>query len=717
MPMNDQKYPNPAAAFLLLASLGFSCSVEHYPDEALSPEDALKCFEIREGFGIEPFAAEPHVMDPVDMVFDETGNIYVVEMGDYPYKPEQGQGKGKIKMLMDEDGDGRIDTAVVFADGIADATSALPWEGGLIVTAAPDILFLKDTTGDFRADVNEVLFTGFFEHNSEAQITSLRFGVDNWIYANNNGQPGEVRFNRDPDAPPLSVGGGDFRFRLDRGKFEVESGNGQFGLAIDDWGNRFFTQNTLHIQHAPIPWRYLHRHEHLPSYNVVSNIYAHDLRVYQKSQPPYWRVERSTRRQQRYDEQNLNRTEHIEGHFTGASGGTFYAGDAFPASFYGSVFTAEVACNLVHRDVLAPLGKPPFFVARRDSSELKREFLTSTDPWFRPVNFSLGPDGNLYLLDMYRQHIETPVSIPEDLKEDMDFLHGNRYGRIYRIFPENKKGSLQVAPNLRETDAPGLVKLLSHPNRWWRLHAQRLLLERQDKSVTGSLTKLFSEHEDPRTRLHALYALEGMDALNPRLVKQAMRDAHWGVRKHGAILAERYPECLSDLRSMQDDPSAQVVFQAALSLGEFPGQQVMPALARVIAKYQYDPGFSTAVLSSEAGSSLDLLKLLEKNEGFFQERDKDKTTFLETFSFVVASRNRQGEIVGLLDLVRPYSTQKGEEWLQAALAGVSKGLKNAGTENGSDPDLDKALSQLQDDAGSAEIDTIVAEIRKTLDNK
>src|SRR6185369_14648869 len=170
----------------------------------------------------------------------------------------------------------------------------------LIVTAAPDILYLKDTTGDSKADIKEVLYTGFFADNSEAQITSLRFGIDNWIYANNHGQHGEVHAAKKPGGPALNMSGGDFRFRLDRGTFEKESGSGQFGMAIDDWGHRFYTQNTLHIQQAPIRWRYMQRHDFLPFYKSELNVFDSELVMFQKTPPPYWRAERSAARQKEF---------------------------------------------------------------------------------------------------------------------------------------------------------------------------------------------------------------------------------------------------------------------------------------------------------------------------------------------------------------------------------------------------------------------------------
>src|SRR6185295_7863268 len=166
---------------------------KHYT-EALSPADEMKHFELDSDFKIELFAAEPYVLSPVDLAWDSKGNAYVIEMGDYPDNAKAGSAKGRIRVLKDINQDGVIDSSIVFADNLPSATSMLPWKDGLIVTAAPDILYLKDTTGDLRADTREVLFTGFFARNSEAQITNLRYGVDNWIYANNNGQDGEIHF-------------------------------------------------------------------------------------------------------------------------------------------------------------------------------------------------------------------------------------------------------------------------------------------------------------------------------------------------------------------------------------------------------------------------------------------------------------------------------------------------------------------------------------------
>ncbi|MEK6479001.1 PVC-type heme-binding CxxCH protein [Catalinimonas sp. 4WD22] len=660
-------------SLLLYVFLSISCNKEDHYTDALTPEQALQSFQLHDDFTIEVFAAEPYVMDPVSMIFDEQGNIYVVEMPDYPYKPKEGEGKGRIKLLIDHDHDGRIDEAKIFADTLSEATSILPWQGGLLVTSAPHIYYLKDTDGDFKADEKEILFSGFFENNSEAQITNLSFSVDNWVYAANHGQAGEVSYSRKPNMPPLAMQGGDFRFRLDKDTFALATGPAQFGLAINDWGHRFMTQNTIHIRHAVIPKRYMDRNTYMPTASAILNISDHDLRMFQETPPPYWRAERTRRRQQQYDEQGLDRVEYAEDYFTGSSGGTVYAGDAFPEEFYGNVFTGDVAGNLVHRDVLTLTNESPAYIAKRHESEQEKEFLSSTDPWFRPANFTLGPDGYLYVIDMYRQHIETPLSIPEDLKADMDFMNGSEMGRIYRIRPVNADAKEKIIPDMSTMSAQQLVDLLAHPNQWWRLQAQRLLLERQDESVVPEVASMFSQHADPRVRLHAFYVLEGLNKLDEDMLKQAMMDAHPAVREHGIILAERYPDMLSSVIECLKDSSARVAFQACLSLGEYEDDETVRAMAEVISQKGEDSWFQKAVLSSEAGSSFDLLLSLATEHTFFQEAADWKQSFLADIAYVIGGRHQQKEILTYLNWLENMEAN----WKRAGVEGLLKGLKKS----------------------------------------
>lgn len=684
---------------LPLAIIAFfsSCSESRYSD-ALSPEDALASFDVNKGFHIELFAAEPFVRDPVEMVFDEQGNAFVVQMPDYPFRPESGKGTGTIVMLSDTSGDGRIDKSIVFADSLLEATSILPWDGGLIVTAAPEIFFLKDTDGDHRADVKEVLFTGFFNKNAETQITNLRFSVDNWIYASNFGQDGNIRSVRNPTAEALSTKGGDFRFRLDRGVFEVETGPTQFGQAIDDWGHRFLTENSIHIQQAVFPWRYVHRHPYLPRFRALTNVSDHKELMFQITEPPYWRVERTRRRNEAFKENNLDRVEYADDHFTAASGTTIYTGDAFPDEYYGNIFIGDVSGNLVHRDVISAMTDSVMLIAQRDGNEESREFLTSTDPWFRPVNFTVGPDGVLYVIDMYRQHIEAPPFIPEDLRAGMDFLNGDHMGRIYRIVPNNWQSDKSSTPDLRNMKSHDLVGLLTHPGRWWRLQAQRILLERQDRSIMPALISLFSQHNDARVRLHALFTLEGLNALDYTLVAKAMEDAHPGVRESAMVLSEKFQACLPLLLNAVDDSSARVALAATLSLGEFNDTRVLSAFAKVVKKRGQDPCFRTAVLSSEPGSSLALLGYLISQKIYSHEFKSSVSAFLRDFGYVVGSRNRDGELARFLNTLLKARTNQSGDLELSAVHGLMEGLKSSNNIVNADPELIAILGRMEKDS-------------------
>jgi len=668
-----------------------ACSPQNKYEEARTPEASISTFDILNGFKAEVFAAEPQVTDPVELTFDEEGNAYVIEMGDYPYKAVRGDGKGRIRKLIDRDGDGRTDTSIIFAEKFESGTSILPWEGGLLVTAAPEILFLKDTTGDDKADIREVLFKGFFEDNSEAQITSIRYGIDNWIYANNGGQAGLVTFTRNPAAPALQIKGGDFRFRLDRGLFEVESGAGQYGMEMDDLGHRFYTNNSRHISTSPIPARYLKRQKYM-NFRSVMNIYAAEPVMYQATPAPWWRAERTKARQQQYDEKKLNRKEYAEGRFTGASGGTIYAGDAYPASFYGSYFVGDVAGNLVHRDVITKGNEGPFFSAARSAEEQKREFIASTDSWFRPCNFTLGYDGNLYMIDMYRQHIETPVSIPDSLKEDMDFMRGNQMGRIYRIVSTAKQQQQKMVPAMRQQSTAELINYLSHGNRWWRLNAQRLILERKDRSAIPALRALFTDAKNPIVRLHALYTLEGLDALDANLVQNAMKDGDAGLREHGAILSERFPQLAAQVINMMNDTSGLVSLQATLSAGQLPGQQAVPAFAVLLEKKHKDPWFMNAILSAEAGSSFALVDELAKHTAFFNTPDSMKLAFVKNVSQIIGTRKLDKEVAAQVG----FLSSAAAEFREAGFAGLLNGLKKE-TDKNVLPETQRVLMAVKDE--------------------
>ena len=525
------------AVFTCLLSLS-ACSRKDPEAHARSAADSLKAIHMSEDFHVELFASEPDVMSPVEMVFDENGKIYVAEMMDYPDDPAPGKPiLSRIRLLEDTNGDGKIDKATVFADHVLAVSGIMPWKGGLIVTSAPDILFMKDTNGDGKADMRKVLYTGFAKANHETRVTNPRLGVDNWIYCSNNGNDGRITSPDHPEMPPVLVRGTDFRFDPVSGKAEAASGPAQFGSTLDEFGNRFITQNTIHIRHVVVPMQYVARAPLLEIGAVAQDISDHgrpSARIFPLTGPQRWRKERTQVRQQRYNENKLDITEQVGGWFTAASGSTLYTGDAFPKEYVGSVFTGDVSGNLVHRDILHSDG--PTFSAHRAKENV--EFLASTDVWFRPCNFANAPDGNLYFTDIYRQVIETPESIPEEIKKNIDFYNGDRLGRIYRIVPNHPLRHGRPQAESRLASSAELVGQLANPNGWNRVTAQRLLLERQDRSVVSDLQALASHSPSPEARTHALWLLNSFSGLKPELVQSSLKDSDPRVRQNALQLAE-----------------------------------------------------------------------------------------------------------------------------------------------------------------------------------
>ena len=438
----------PKILLILCLALATACSKKSPEERALTAADSLKTMRLSDDFHVELFAAEPDVMSPVEMAFDENGKIYVAEMMDYPDDPPAGKpARSRIRLLQDTNGDGKVDRTTIFADQVLAVSGFMPWKGGLIVTNAPDILFMKDENGDGKADTKKVLYTGFPKVNHEARITNPRLGPDNWIYCSNAGSNGRITSPDHPEMPPVLVRGTDFRFDPISGKAEAASGPAQFGSTIDDFGNRFISQNTTHIRHVVMPMQYLARAPLLEVREVAQDISDHgrpSAPMYPLTGPQEWRKQRTALRQQRYNENNLNRTEQLSGWFTAASGGTIYDGDAFPQEYVGNVFTGDVSGNLIHRDILRRDGAT--FLAARAKPEV--EFLASTDVWFRPCNFTNAPDGNLYVTDIYRQVIETPESIPEEIRKKIDFYKGDTMGRIYRIVPNKPRRTGNLKPDL-----------------------------------------------------------------------------------------------------------------------------------------------------------------------------------------------------------------------------------------------------------------------------
>ncbi len=586
--------------------------------------DALGTFRMGGGFQLELVAAEPLVSDPVDASFDEFGRMYVAEMHGYPFSYEptklnpKGGGKldaGIIRLLEDTNGDGQMDRSVVFADKISWPTSVCCYNGGVFVTAPPYLYYFKDTDGNNQADIREEVLAGFGRGNVQAVANSMKWGLDNKIYFAAGRNPNRLTHRGEP---LFSVGGSDLRFDPKTEKFERITGGQQFGHSFDDWGTRFVCSNSNHIQQVIFSRRYLDRNPYLAVSGAIRNIAVEGpaSQVFRTSPPEPWRIVRQKWRAADkgyklvFNEEGgwdfipldpskksgVLPTETPTGNFTSATGITIYRGNAYPEEYRGNAFIGDVGGNLVHRKTVTT----DHVVYQAKRADIGQELLSSSDNWCRPVSFVNGPDGSLMILDMYRETIEHPFSIPEEIKQYLYLTSGSDRGRIYRLVSPNMK---RIKPTvLGKLSSAELVAELSSGNGWNRETAQRLLWERQDRSVVPKLEELLTSANNPLGRLHALYTLDGLDALTPALVRLALKDNHPRIRAHAIKLSEKLlsepPTLLEDLLALCDDKNEFVRFQLAFSLGESEAPLAIEGLTRIAKSPNNSNEVRIALLSS-----------------------------------------------------------------------------------------------------------------------
>ncbi len=651
--------------------------------EPLKPEEALKSFEIEEGFHLELAAAEPHVADPIAMAFDENGRMYVAEMRDYPDDPpSEGDPAGRVRLLEDTDGDGVFEKSTIFADRVHWPSGVACWKGGVFVAAPPDIFYMKDTTGDGVADVRRVIFTGFGTRTSENMMNNLKWGLDHWIYGASSYNGGTVRHAESLNAETVSVRSNDFRFHPLEEKFEAVEGNrGDFGNCFDDWGNRFTSSAGSPIIQAVIPARYVAQNPYLTVSRLSTAIFQSDRRVYPISQPEPWRVVRQNFWSRWVDTSHDMRAARFstreltpQGYFTGGAAVEIYRGSVYPKAFQGNAFTPEPAGNLVVRSILEKAGVT--FLARRADTD--REFIASTDNWFRPVNFVNGPDGCLYMMDMYREVIEDPSAIPHDLLEHIDYYTGQDMGRIYRIAPDGFEGSRP--PRLANAGVDELVGLLEHPDSWWRETAHRLLFERQDKGAGEGLKKMARASKSPQGRLHALWSLEGLGILDETTLLTALDDPHAALRENAVRLAEsRLPKSRiirEKVLSMVSDANPGVRLQTALTLSLVEGNAATKALAEILRRDATNEWVQAAVLSAARARSDVLFNLLVADRSFASR--PGSLPALKRLAAVVGARNKPGEILSILRTARQTFSSRQPESRLGILSGISDGLTHSG---------------------------------------
>jgi len=641
--------------------------------------------ELHPALEISLFAREPDVVDPVALTFDETGRMYVVEMRDYPYgfEPNRRPG-GTVRLLEDTNGDGKADRSVLFADNLSFPTSICPWKGGVLVTAPPEIIFLKDTDGDGKADVREVLLKGFTLGVTDSNMNGVRWGLDNCVHGLNGGNGGKITSLRKP-GPPVALGNLDFSFDPQNGDFTTTfHTSGGFGLVFDDWGRSFVTYNIDHLQQRIIPERYLRRFPGLPPINATENISDHGdmARIYPIS----------------VAETRPNHPEQ-SGHFSSAGGMGHIGWNGYGEELSGSLLVCDVVGNLVHRDILKENG--PVFTAVRAPAELTREFFASRDNSFRPAGVELGPDNALYLIDMQRDVIEHPDYIPEKVRSKLNIRAGEDRGRVYRITP--KGGLPSRKPNLNNASTSVLVNELSHPNQWRRATAQRLLVERQDKRAVDSLMKLARSGKEPLGRLHALWTLSGLHALDEATVERALTDTHPGIRENALLLAESFLPKSKNLPArilaMAGDPAPRVRFQATLTIGQLDHPYVREALRSILMNDYVHRWTRVAVLSSLRSGADDLFVSFLGNDAFCREVALPKTELFRELADLAAARGGPKGVSSVLRALADSSAN--EPFKLAALEGLHSAITRSGASLKVEADGVAALDRLSTNASPA----------------
>ena len=516
------------------------------PSPPLSPEEALKSFKVAPGFRIELVASEPMIESPIALSFDPDGRIWAIEMRGFMPNAD---GKGetnipcRIVILEDTNGDGRMDKRTVFLDNLMMPRALALVQGGALVAEPPKLWFCRDTDGDGKCDEKVAIATDYGDQkNPEHNANGLVLDRDNWIYSLYH----------------------TYRYRFVHGKWtrEPDPNRAQWGLAQDDFGRLFYTSNSDQLRGDLVPSQYLKGK--LPGVKLVG------IGAKIAADQTVWpgRVNPGVNRG--YQPDTL-RADGTLWKFTGACGTSIYRGDLFPPEFYGNAFVCEPAANLVRCDRVYEKDG----VVTATNAYNKKEFLTSTDERFRPVNSYSGPDGALYLVDMYRGILQHRIYLTTYLRkqgEERGLEKPIDRGRIYRVLPENKAPGPR--PNLSKASAADLVRTLSHPNGWWRDTAQRLLVERGAASVVPELRNLLRTSDNRLARLHALWTLEGLEQVDVPTLEVALADKDSKIRAAAIRISDSLikPDKDHPLRpkiyAATTDPSADVQTQAALSLSQ-----------------------------------------------------------------------------------------------------------------------------------------------------
>jgi putative membrane-bound dehydrogenase-like protein len=561
----------------------------------LPAEDALKHWQVPPGFELQLFAAEPQIVNPVAMTWDERGRLWVVETVDYPNNIQpDGSGHDVIRILEDTSGDGRADRSTVFAEKLSIPTGIVFAKGGVIVSNAPRFLFLQDTTGDDRADVRREIMTGWSVADTHSGPSNLQYGFDNWIW----GAVGDAGFDGVVGGRRMKFEDAIYRFRPDGSALEIVArfNNNIWGLGFSEAFDIFTnTANNEHSVHIAIPDRF---------YTGVTVL----------------RGSGKVRLDGHYARHAIAQTRQVDyfGGFTAAGGHSLYTARSYPRAYWNRVaFVHEAIGGLVHRAVLERVGSG---FRETDGWNL----LASADEWAAPVHAQVGPDGAVWILDWYsfiKQHNPTPPGFATGAGGAYETpLRDKQRGRIYRL---SWKGARPYQAMSLSADRPAeLVSALHHDNMFWRMTAQRLLVDRGGTDVLGDLYRIIRDRSVDEIGLnspavHAIWTLHGLGALDGnnaeavRVAFDALRHPAAGVRRNALLAMPRDArtfDAISQAGVLRDTDAA-VRLAALLTLAEVPS-------ADAIGRTLFAMGKDSAVLADQWLPTALFLAARQHSRGF-----------------------------------------------------------------------------------------------------
>jgi mono/diheme cytochrome c family protein/glucose/arabinose dehydrogenase len=635
-------------AAMLTSLLACSTQTDSPGDEGPSPpktpQEELASFRVEPGLKVQLVASEPMVQDPVVIQFDPDGRLWVVEMrGFMPNIEGEGEDEpvGRVSILEDTDGDGEMDKSTIYLDSLIMPRSLAILDGGALVAENQALWVTEDLDGDLRADTKTLIDPDYAgsalpEHSGNGLLRA----ADNWYYNAKSR----------------------LRYRLQNGQWIRDSTEfrGQWGMSQDDRGRLYYNYNWSQLHADLVPPNYLSRNANHMATTGIDHGLTVDRRIYPIRPNPA--INRG------YIPGTLDEEGKLL-EFTSACSPFYYRGAALSGEYYGNVFVCEPSGNLVKRNVVKETGLQLSAYDPHPGTE----FLASTDERFRPVNFATGPDGALYIADMYRGLVQHGKYITPYLKEKTIerklVLPVNR-GRIWRIVPEGWEP--QQPEKLSEASTEKLVSLLTHPDGWYRDVAQRLLVERKPKGVEWLLRDLVETEEHTLGRFHALWTLEGMQKLNadmllrlladedPLISSTALRLLEPMAMKSPAI-RQRLEESLPSIARRATE---ELVLQMALSAEVLDARAAYPLLADIAAKHGSSALIRDAVLSSLQNQEFSFLQTLWNSADWKQE-EPSQAIFLEMLTSAVIRKREPAELTALLDMLNVQENDFG--WREKAL--------------------------------------------------